>query len=147
MRGTSRPASRRKVEWALEGPGTIVAADDGGLLFDRGKIDEGKYAQSTTHSFEKKIGRKTKNPDDDFTVKAGQSWAVISSAVENDPDTEVKKKAVFALSQLDNDEGVPLLIDQAKRNPNPVVRKEAIFWLGQSEDRRAVEFITSILEH
>lgn len=76
------PLSRRRVEWTLEGPGTIVAADDGGLIFDRGKIDEGKYAQSTTHSFEKKVGRKTKNPADDFTVKAGQTWIVVSSAVE-----------------------------------------------------------------
>ena len=44
------------------------------------------------------------------------------------------------------DEGVPLLIQQAQKNANPVVRKEAMFWLGQSQDPRALEFITSVLE-
>jgi hypothetical protein len=80
--------------------------------------------------------------------EAGQKAAgTITDAIENDPDTDVKKKAVFALSEMPHEEGVPLLIDQARKNRNPVVRKEAIFWLGQSEDPRALDFITSILEH
>jgi hypothetical protein len=44
-------------------------------------------------------------------------------------------------------EGVPKLIEVAKNNRNPVVRKQAVFWLGQSNDPRALEFITSVLEH
>ena len=80
--------------------------------------------------------------------EAGQKAAgTITDAIENDPDTDVKKKAVFALSEMPKEEGVPLLIDQARKNRNPVVRKEAVFWLGQSEDPRALDFITSILEH
>jgi len=80
--------------------------------------------------------------------EAGQKAAgTITDAIENDPDTEMKKKAVFALSEMSREEGVPLLIEQARKNRNPVVRKEAIFWLGQSEDPRALDFITSILEH
>jgi len=80
--------------------------------------------------------------------EAGRKAAgTITDAIENDPDTDVKKKAVFALSEMPQQEGVPLLIDQARKNRNPVVRKEAIFWLGQSEDPRALDFITSILEH
>ena len=79
--------------------------------------------------------------------EAGQKAAgTITDAIENDPDTDVKKKAVFALSEMPHEEGVPLLIDQARKNRNPVVRKEAIFWLGQSDDPRALDFITSILE-
>ncbi len=110
------PLSRRKVEWTLEGPGTIVAADDGGLILDRGKIDEGKYASSTTHSFEKKVGRKTKNPDDDFTVKAGQSWAVVSSAVEGQtvvnvvcPDVpdRTKGRVAVKIQWADSEYGFP----------------------------------------
>jgi len=57
----------------------------------------------------------------------------------------VKKKAVFALSQLPKDEGVPLLIEVAKTNKNPAVRKQAMFWLGQSHDSRAVEFFEQVL--
>jgi len=50
------------------------------------------------------------------------------------PDTEVKKKAVFALSQMPHEEGVPKLIQVAQNNKNAEVRKQAIFWLGQTND-------------
>jgi HEAT repeat protein len=69
----------------------------------------------------------------------------ITAAIENDPDTEVKKKAVFALSQLPRDQGVPLLIQQARTNKNAAVRKQAMFWLGQSKDPRALKFFEEIL--
>jgi HEAT repeat protein len=57
----------------------------------------------------------------------------------------VKKRAVFALSQLPKEEGVPLLIKVARTNANPAVRKQAMFWLGQSRDPRAVDFFAEIL--
>jgi hypothetical protein len=37
----------------------------------------------------------------------------FADAIQNDPDTEVKKKAAFALSQLPKDDGVPKLIEVA----------------------------------
>ena len=61
------------------------------------------------------------------------------------PDTKVKERAVFALSQLPQDEGVPKLIDVARTNRNPAVRKQAIFWLGQSRDPRALDFFVEVL--
>ncbi|HET9791853.1 MAG TPA: HEAT repeat domain-containing protein, partial [Candidatus Angelobacter sp.] len=67
------------------------------------------------------------------------------AAIENDPATEVKKKAVFALSQLHDGEGVPLLIGVAKSNKNPAVRKQAMFWLGQSHDPRALAYLEEVL--
>jgi HEAT repeat protein len=69
----------------------------------------------------------------------------IARSIEDDPETGVKKKAVFALSQLPQDEGVPLLLRAARTNRNPVVRREAMFWLGQSEDPRALAFFAEIL--
>ena len=78
--------------------------------------------------------------------KAGkEAMSVISGAIDNDPDTEVKKKAVFALSQLPKDEGVPKLMEIARNNRNPAVRKQAMFWLGESKDPRAVKFFEEIL--
>ncbi len=78
---------------------------------------------------------------------AGEKVAgTITAAIENDPDTEVKRRAVFALSQLPKNEGVPLMIDVARKNKNPAVRKQAMFWLGQSKDPRAVEFFAEILK-
>ncbi len=57
----------------------------------------------------------------------------------------MKKRAVFALSQLPKDEGIPLLIKVAKTNQNPAVRKQAMFWLGQSKDPRALDFFADVL--
>jgi HEAT repeat protein len=78
--------------------------------------------------------------------KAGHRAAgTITDAIENDPDTSTKRSAVFALSQLPKDEGVPLLIQVARTNKNPAVRKQAIFWLGQSGDPRALAFFEQVL--
>lgn len=78
--------------------------------------------------------------------KAGaRASATIENAIFNDPDTNVKKRAVFALSQLPKDEGVPKLIEVARTQRNPEVRKQAFFWLGQSKDPRALAFFEEVL--
>jgi len=80
--------------------------------------------------------------------RAGRKVAesAINDAIANDPETEVKKKAVFALTQMPSGEGVPLLIQVARTNRNPEVRKQAMFWLGQSKDERALAFIEEVLK-
>jgi hypothetical protein len=79
-------------------------------------------------------------------LAGARAAGTITEAIDQDPETEVKRRAVFALSQLPKNEGVPLLIDVARRNTNPAVRKQAIFWLGQSKDPRALEFFAEILK-
>lgn len=69
----------------------------------------------------------------------------INEALEKDPDTEVKKKAVFALTQMPQDQGIPMLIQVARTNQNPAVRKQAMFWLGQSKDSRALKYFEEVL--
>jgi hypothetical protein len=69
----------------------------------------------------------------------------IAQAIADDPETEVKKQAVFALSQLPAEEGVPHLIGLARSHRNPAVREQAFFWLGESEDPRALAFFEEIL--
>ncbi len=71
--------------------------------------------------------------------------AAITRAIEEDPETDVKRQAVFALSEMPPDEGVPLLIDLARRHKNPAVREQAFFWLGESEDPRALAFFEEVL--
>ncbi len=80
--------------------------------------------------------------------KAAQktAQAAISDAISNDPETEVKKRAVFALTQMPAGEGVPLLIQIARSNQNAAVRKQAMFWLGQSKDPRALAYIEEVLK-
>jgi hypothetical protein len=70
----------------------------------------------------------------------------IRDAIDEDPDTDVKRRAVFALSQLPADEGLPRLIDVARTHSNQAVRRQAMFWLGQSKDPRALSFFEEILK-
>jgi HEAT repeat protein len=79
--------------------------------------------------------------------RAGDKAAgTINQALE-DPETEVRKKAVFALSQLPKDEGVPKLIDVARNHRDAAVRRQAMFWLGQSRDPRALAFFEQVLRN
>jgi HEAT repeat protein len=79
--------------------------------------------------------------------RAGDKAAgTITQALE-DPETNVRKKAVFALSQLPTDEGVPKLIDVARNHRDAAVRRQAMFWLGQSRDPRALAFFEQVLKN
>ena len=68
-----------------------------------------------------------------------------SFVLDSEEDRELRKQAVFALSQLDDDAGVPALIKAARENPDPAIRKQAIFWLGQSDDPRAIALFEELL--
>lgn len=76
---------------------------------------------------------------------AAVGGALDSIAGDERGDREVRKQAVFALSQRSNDEGVPFLIRIARSNPDPELRKTALFWLGQSEDPRSLALFEEIL--
>jgi hypothetical protein len=73
------------------------------------------------------------------------SEEAIRRAIDQDPETEVKKKAVFALTQMRNGDGVPILIEIARNNSNAAVRKQAMSWLGRSKDPRAIKFFEEVL--
>jgi hypothetical protein len=60
-------------------------------------------------------------------------------------DLEIRKHAVFALSQRPAVEGVPALIRIARTNGHPELRKTALFWLGQSDDPRALSLFEELL--
>jgi HEAT repeat protein len=68
-----------------------------------------------------------------------------SIATDSGGEIEIRKQAVFALSQRPADEGVPILIRIARSNRHPELRKTALFWLGQSEDPRALTLFEEIL--
>jgi HEAT repeat protein len=60
-------------------------------------------------------------------------------------DAELKRHAVFVLSQLPRGEGVTQLIDVSRSRMDWRVRSHALFWLGQSGDERATEVFETIL--
>ena len=65
-------------------------------------------------------------------------------ADDADGDREVRKSAVFALSQQKGN-GVEYLLKIAQTNKDKEIRKQAIFWLGQSKDPRALDYFEAVL--
>jgi hypothetical protein len=76
---------------------------------------------------------------------AAAAGSLDSIAGDSAGDRDVRKQAVFALSQRSGPEGVPALLRIARTNPDPELRKTALFWLGQSEDPRALALFEEIL--
>ena len=64
---------------------------------------------------------------------------------EESADEDLKKHAVFVLSQLPRDEGIPQLLQVARSNKSWRVRSQALFWLGQSGDPRAIDLFETVL--
>ena len=70
----------------------------------------------------------------------------LRDAAANDPNTQVRQSAVFALSRLPGDESATQLIELAKTSKDFAVRKQAVFWLGQSKDPRALAYLEQVLK-
>ena len=89
------PRRDRRVEWMVEGVGNILEVDESGLLPGRGYKVDNKYAVSYTNSYEHHITRGNTNPGDDFVLRPGQTWCLISSAVEGDTHITVYAPGIF----------------------------------------------------
>jgi uncharacterized repeat protein (TIGR01451 family) len=83
------PRRDRRIEWMIEGAGNIVEVDESGYLPGRGYKVDNHYAVSYTDYHEHRITRGNKDPNDDFVIRPGQSWCVITSAVEGDTHVTV----------------------------------------------------------
>ena len=70
----------------------------------------------------------------------------LSQSAHNDPNEEIRKSAVFGLSRLPNGEGTGKLIQLAQTSRDRAVRKQAVFWLGQSDDPRALDYLTRLVQ-
>ena len=58
---------------------------------------------------------------------------------------QLRRKAVFLLSQKRSDETVELLLDVARNDPDVEVREQAVFWLSQVSSEEAVDALEEIL--
>jgi uncharacterized repeat protein (TIGR01451 family) len=114
------PRRDRRVEWMVEGVGNIMEVDESGVWPGRGYKVDNKYAVSYTNYCEHRITRGNANPNDDFVVRPGQTWCVVSSAVEG--DTHV---TAYAPGVYDWDRGRVTVtcrwVDAAWRFPDPAV--------------------------
>ena len=68
----------------VEGAGNIVEVDESGIFNGRGYKVDNKYAVSYTDYCEHRITRGNNNPNDDFVIRPGQTWCILSSPVEGD---------------------------------------------------------------
>ena len=77
----NKPHDHRRVEWKLEGPGILLAVDETGFPFYRGRKEDSKSAFSYTNTFEHEVPPNVENLLG-RAILPGQTWCVISSAVE-----------------------------------------------------------------
>lgn len=74
----------RRVEWIIPdgGVGAIVEVDESGWRASRGHKVTNRYAISHTNNSAHVLTRGNDDPADDIHLEAGQTWCVVTSAVE-----------------------------------------------------------------
>lgn len=165
---TTGTVSTRRTEWEDEcepGPVRIAVDREGGRVTGlrayvggrwRGEADAdlGMVEPSEATDWLLLVAKDVERPKSARTTAifwVGQAAAEAAtaglSAIVDEPegDREVRKSAVFALSQRPKDESVPALIRIAKTHRDPELRRTAIFWLGQSKDSRALAYFEDVL--
>lgn len=90
-----QPRRSRRVEWIIDGPGYIVEVDESGWFGGRGYKVDNKYAVSHTSYREAAFTRGNDDPRDDFLIEPGQTWCVVSSAVEGVTTVTAYAPAVY----------------------------------------------------
>jgi uncharacterized repeat protein (TIGR01451 family) len=78
-----QPLRNRRVEWKIEGVGSLIEVDEHGIFPGRG-YEFGKYGVSYTRLHEYRITRGNANLTDDFMVRPGQTYCVLTSPIEGD---------------------------------------------------------------
>lgn len=71
---------------------------------------------------------------------------VLKAIIASDRDPQVRRRAVTALLNLPDGDGVPLLIEIVKTTQDADVRKQAMNSLGNSRDPRATAFFEDVLK-
>lgn len=90
-----KPRRGRRVEWLLEGPGSILEVDESGHLPGRGLKKDNKYAYGFTEYREHTVTRGNDNPGDDFTIRPGQSYCVVTCPVEGQTNITVYAPEIY----------------------------------------------------
>ncbi len=86
---SGQPRRARRVEWMLEGKGHIIEVDESGYYAGRGYKVDNRYAVTYTSYKEHTFTRGNNVPTDDFIIRPGQTWCVITSPVEGDTQVTV----------------------------------------------------------
>ena len=81
-----------------------------------------------------------------ITMDTDKAMPILIGVLErrDECSVELRRKAVFLVSQHETDETGTLLLDAARTDPDLEVREQAIFWLGQEGTREDVEFLMDL---
>lgn len=109
-----------------------------GELIAAAKSDTSLKVRSQAQFWLAQIARKKLEGDPRIVETLGRQ-------ADGDPNAAIRKSAVFALSRLPEEEGVPKLIQVADTSKDTATRREAIFWLGQSKDPRALAYLEKVV--
>jgi HEAT repeat protein len=124
-------------------------------LADRGDEDAARKRAEKLKQFGNQTG--CASADDDtreaalealMSMNSEQAIPILKEVLgkRTDCSQNLRKKAVFVLSQKRGEEATDILLDVARRDPSREVRGEAIQWLGQSRSSRASIALDSILQ-
>ncbi|MET0226305.1 MAG: HEAT repeat domain-containing protein [Dokdonella sp.] len=69
---------------------------------------------------------------------------ILKKVLQSQRSVEIKKRALFVLSQLGSDEAMDVVIDTTKNSSDPDMRDEAIRMLGISGEARAIERLREV---
>jgi len=89
------PRRSRRVEWMLEGPGSIIEVDEAGLYAGRGYKVDNKYGVTYTRYVSHTITRGNDDEKDDVELCPGQTFCVVSSAVPGETTITAYAPGVF----------------------------------------------------
>ncbi len=121
-----------------------------------GKLAERGDANAAQNITERAQGQDCPEEEDDVRVMALNALLNMDSeravpileqvlARRDACSVELRRKAVWLISQKSTDRTTDVLLDVARNDPNTEVRSQAIFWLSQVHSEEAVTALDSIL--
>ena len=75
-------------------------------------------------------------------VVTGELESLVTDDIE---DLEVRRSAVFALSQRPDPQSIPSLQRLVRQHRHPEIRRHALFWLAQKDSPQVADFFEEIL--
>jgi len=91
-----QPRRSRRIEWLLEGVGTIVEADESGIYPGRGYKVDSRYAVTYTNYRSHTLTRGNDDPSDDVVLAPGQTYCVVSSSIPGETVVTAYAPEVFS---------------------------------------------------
>lgn len=137
------PALRIQIQGALAQRGDARAAQE----VDRRARARAPSGDSSCGSEEQELRAMALNAL--LNMNAERALPILKEVLEarDECSVELRRQAVFLVSQKMDDEAVDILLDLAHRNPDPdrEVREQAVFWLSQVGGQEAADALIDIL--